>query len=77
MKKEEVQSELRLKLHEDDREHGYHMMATKAYHLLGQISNETPAVCFIYNETERFYVGNWVYGFGFIDVLFPKETTGD
>ena len=26
-------------------------------------------------ETEKFYVGAWHTGFGFFDVLFPKETS--
>lgn len=51
------------------------MMATKAIHLLGDISREKPDLCNIYGENEKNWVGAWVTGFGFIDVEFPKETT--
>jgi hypothetical protein len=51
------------------------MMATKAIHKLGDISNDTPDICHIHDEDENNYIGNWIYGFGFIDVKFPKETT--
>lgn len=74
MTTEEVKAELKNKK-ADDRKNGYHMMATKAYHQLGEISSDTPDICFIYSETKNHYVGNWVFGFGFFDVLFPKETT--
>lgn len=50
-------------------------MATKAFHLLGDISSETPDLCLIYREDKDNYYGNWVTGFGFVDVRFPKETT--
>jgi len=52
-----------------------YMMATKALHLLGDISRETPDLCHVHSETDRYYVGSWVTGFGFFDVLFSKETT--
>lgn len=51
------------------------MMATKAEHKLGDISRGAPDLCVIQGETENAYIGNWVTGFGFIDVRFPKETT--
>jgi hypothetical protein len=52
-----------------------YMMATKAVHLLGDISRDTEDLCFVRYETETHYVGNWVTGFGFISVMFPKDTT--
>lgn len=52
-----------------------YMMATKAYHYMGDISREEPDLCYIYKETEDYYVGNWITGYGFINVLLPKETT--
>ena len=52
-------------------------MATKAIHLLGDISREEPDLCVIHSQDEENYIGNWVCGFGFIDVKFPKETTRD
>ena len=55
----------------------FHMMATKAYHQLGDISRDKPDLCVISNETPDFYVGNWSEGYGFFNVLFPKETTKD
>ena len=51
------------------------MMATKAYHCLGDLSEDKPSLCFIYGETPRYYVGNWIYGYGFFNVKFPKKTT--
>lgn len=74
MTTEQVKEILKTKT-EDDRDNGFHMMATKAYHQLGDISSDGPDICFIYNETKDFYIGNWIFGFGFFDVLYPKETT--
>jgi hypothetical protein len=54
---------------------GKYMMATKAIHKLGDISSDSPALCVIHSEDEENYIGNWVTGFGFIGVKFPKETT--
>lgn len=52
-----------------------YLVATKAYHLTGDISRETPDLCVVFAEDEEFYYGNWVTGLGFIGVAFPKETT--
>ena len=52
-----------------------YMMATKAFHLLGDISCETPSLCSVYGEDSENYIGAWVEGFGFFDVKFPKDTT--
>lgn len=52
-----------------------HMMATEAHHKLGDISSDTPDLCFVYDQDEDNYYGMWVMGFGFFDVRFPKETT--
>ena len=52
-----------------------YMMATKAIHKTGDISRETPDICIVSNEDKDNYIGNWIYGFGFIDVKFPKATT--
>lgn len=52
-----------------------YMMASKAYHCLGDISRSKEDLCIIYKQTHEYYIGNWVTGYGFIDVLFPKETT--
>ena len=52
-----------------------HMMATTATHKLGDISNDTPDLCHVYDQDEENYYGMWVEGLGFFDVKFPKETT--
>lgn len=44
-------------------------------HLLGDISRKNPGLCSIHGEDDKDYIGNWVEGFGFINVRFPKETT--
>jgi len=36
---------------------------------------DEPDLCQVFREYEEYYSGNWVEGFGFIDVKFPKETT--
>lgn len=50
-------------------------MATKAFHQLGEISSKEPDICVVLKEDGDNYIGNWVYGLGFIDVKFPKATT--
>ena len=50
-------------------------MATKAVHKLGDISRNKPDLCIVHDEDEKNYIGNWVTGFGFINVKFPKNTT--
>ena len=52
-----------------------YMMATKAFHKLGDISSDVPDLCYIYGEDNDNYIGNWVTGLGFFDVKFPKDTT--
>lgn len=52
-----------------------YMMATKAFHQLGEISSEEPDICIINEEDEDHYIGSWVFGLGFFGVKFPKETT--
>mgnify|MGYP001584264236 CR=1 FL=1 len=54
---------------------GEMMVATTAYHLLGDVSRQTPTVCYVYGETDRDWVGNWLDGLGFKRVKFPKQTT--
>jgi len=55
----------------------FHMMATKAYHTMGDISRTEPDLIIVRREHDDYYIGNWVEGFGFINVIFPKETTRD
>lgn len=52
-----------------------YMMATKAMHKMGDISSDFEDLCVVFSETDTHYIGNWVTGFGFINVEFPKETT--
>lgn len=53
-----------------------YMMGTKAFHQLGELSREPEPDLFITsNETEKYYIGNWVTGYGFFHVCFPKETS--
>jgi len=52
-----------------------YMMATKALHKLGDISRDEEDLCLINSEDNENYIGNWVTGFGFIEVKFPKKTT--
>ena len=52
-----------------------YMMATKAMHMLGDISRDIPNICIISDEDVDNYIGNWVSGYGFAGVKFPKRTT--
>ena len=52
-----------------------YMMATKAFHKLGDISRDEEDICYVHEERDDGYVGAWVTGFGFIEVFFPKDTT--
>jgi hypothetical protein len=54
---------------------GRYLMGTKAYHQLGDISRDEPDLFCASAETEKFYIGMWVTGFGFFNVCFPKETS--
>ena len=56
-------------------EGGRYLMGTKADHTLGDISRDDEDLFNAYKETDEFYVGSWVTGFGFFDVTFPKETS--
>jgi len=50
------------------------MMATKATHKLGDLSRDVPDLCAIWEESGNNYIGNWVTGFGFFNVKFPRST---
>lgn len=52
-------------------------MATIAIHQMGDISRETPQLCIVTEEDEENYYGNWLTGFGYINVRYPKNTTRD
>lgn len=53
---------------------GY-MIATTAFHLLGELSRPEGSLCHIHGQSHGYWVGSWVTGMGFVHVLFPKETT--
>ena len=52
-----------------------YLMGTEAYHLLGDISSDEPDILRASFETEDYYIGSWITGFGFFNVCFPKKTT--
>lgn len=52
-----------------------YLMGTKAYHQLGDLSREEEDLFSTTAETEKFWVGMWTTGYGFFNVLFPKETS--
>ena len=52
-----------------------YLMGTKAYHQLGDISRDEYDLFCTTAATEKYWVGMWVEGFGFFNVLFPKETS--
>lgn len=56
---------------EDDR----YMMATTAIHTLGDISRDEPDLARIYGEDGDDYIGQWVAGYGYVNVRFPKAST--
>src|SRR4051812_48043412 len=72
MKEQEVRTELekRRKL-----EPSTYLMGTTAYALLGDITRDKEDIFSAYDETDDYYIGSWVTGFGFFDVLFPKATS--
>ena len=53
------------------------MKATKAEHVMGNLSRTTPDLCLVDVElsTDTHYVGKWLTGWGFESVHFPKSTT--
>jgi len=72
MTKEQVKKELEgLK----ESKAGHYYIATKAYHQLGDISRKGGELMWSENETHDFYVGIWITGMGFTNVLFPKKKT--
>lgn len=51
------------------------LMATHAFHQTGDISRDRPDLARITGEDEHDFIGQWVEGFGLINVRFPKGTT--
>jgi hypothetical protein len=52
-----------------------YFMGTTAYHQLGDISREKEDLFHASSETDDYYIGSWITGFGFFNVCFPKETS--
>jgi hypothetical protein len=50
-------------------------MGTTAHHKLGDISRTEPDVFIVREEWPEDYMGEWLTGFGFINVRFPKATS--
>lgn len=51
------------------------LMATTAVHVFRDISRAEPDLAVIYGEDGDDWIGEWVTGFGLINVRFPKSTT--
>ena len=51
------------------------LLATKAYHWLGDASRKEPSLCLVSGETEKFFTGCWYKSSFLADVIFPKKTT--
>jgi len=69
MKDKEIQEQLNQKTPIELK----YMMGTTAHHTLGEISRTEEDLLVATHETPDYYIGNWVTGFGLIDVLFPKS----
>ncbi|MDQ0371561.1 hypothetical protein [Catenuloplanes indicus] len=52
-----------------------YMMATAARHVTGDLSRSIPDLACIDGEDGDAYIGQWVAGFGFFNVRFPKAST--
>ena len=52
-----------------------YMMATRAEHKMGDLSRDEEDLCHICEIGKDYYIGSWVTGLGFLNVMFPKETT--
>jgi hypothetical protein len=50
-------------------------MGTEAYHVLGDIGRDEYDLFQAYGETDDYWVGAWITGYGFFNVCFPKETS--
>lgn len=52
-----------------------HLMAKEGYHKMLNYINDTYAFIVVHSEYKDFYIGNWLEGFGFVDIQFPKNKT--
>ena len=52
------------------------MIGTIGYHQLGQLGGDDVEDWFYaVSETQDYWIGNWITGFGFFNILFPKDTS--
>jgi len=61
-------------------EEGLYMIATEANHQMGELHREfgemsVENLCFVTKETEDHYIGAWITGYGFFNVMYPKKST--
>lgn len=49
------------------------MWGTVAHHQLGEISRPDGDFFHVTDEKDEHYVGQWLTGYGFINVRFPKD----
>jgi len=52
-----------------------YLMGNEAYHLLGDIGRDEDDIFQAYGETEDYWIGAWITGYGYFNVCFPKETS--
>ena len=50
-------------------------MATIASHQMGDLTRRPADICTVFKKTKDNYIGNWVTGFGFVEVKFPIGST--
>lgn len=51
------------------------MMATQAFHKVGDITRPLTSLCFVEEEDEDNFYGQWYFGVGFHSIRFPKAST--
>lgn len=49
-------------------------ISTEAQHLMGDISRDNPDTFTAVGETNTAYYGQWIEGYGYINVMFPKTS---
>lgn len=53
---------------------GLYAMGKEAHHLLGDVSRDKWDLIIIFKEDKESYYGNWVFGYGLVDVRFSKKS---
>jgi hypothetical protein len=52
---------------------GLYLMAKESYHLLGEVTRDEWDLAIVFKEDNKNFYGNWVFGYGLVDVRFPKD----